>query len=60
MYMLVYNSLWYFQPEVFQGMLGDPQGTLIKPYINNMIPLNWLNMSVDTYKLKCKEIFLKM
>ena len=27
--------------------------------INNKIPLNWLNMSVDTYKIKCKEIFLK-
>ena len=27
--------------------------------INNKIPLNWLNLSPTTYKLKCKELFLR-
>ena len=27
--------------------------------INNKIPLNWLNLSHTTYKLKCKELFLR-
>ena len=26
--------------------------------INNKIPLNWLNLSLDTYKVKCKKLFL--
>ena len=26
--------------------------------INNKIPLNWLNLSLDTYKIKCKKLFL--
>ena len=27
--------------------------------LNGKIPLKWLNSSYATYKLKCKEIFLK-
>ena len=27
-------------------------------YINNFIPLNWLNQSFDTYKIKCKKLFI--
>ena len=26
--------------------------------INNKIPLNWLNFSLDTFKIKCKKLFL--
>ena len=26
--------------------------------LSNKIPLNWLNMSMDTYKVHCKRIFL--
>ena len=26
--------------------------------INNKIPLNWLNFSLDMYKIKCKKLFL--
>ena len=26
--------------------------------LNDLIPLNWLNMSKDTYKVHCKELFL--
>ena len=25
-------------------------------YINDQIPLDWLNMSINTYKVKCKEL----
>ena len=28
------------------------------PVISNKIPLNWLNMSMDTFKVNCKKIFL--
>ena len=28
--------------------------------INNGIPLNWLNMSTDTFKVHCKKAFLKI
>ena len=27
--------------------------------INNSIPLNWLNLSIDTYKIPCKANFIK-
>ena len=27
--------------------------------INNQIPLSWLNLSKETFKIKCKELFLK-
>ena len=27
--------------------------------INNKIPFNWLNLSLGTYKIKCKSMFLK-
>ena len=27
--------------------------------INNSIPLNWLNLSMDTYKIPCKANFIK-
>ena len=30
------------------------------PVINNKIPLNWLNMTIDTYKVKCKKLFLSV
>ena len=26
--------------------------------LNNKIPLTWLNLSLDTYKIKCKLLFL--
>ena len=26
--------------------------------INNKIPLDWLNLSLDTYKVRCKKLFL--
>ena len=26
--------------------------------INNKIPLDWLNLSLETYKVKCKKLFL--
>ena len=29
-------------------------------YINDQIPLDWLNVSIDRYKVKCKELYLKM
>ena len=28
------------------------------PVINNKIPLDWLNLSFDTFKVKCKKILL--
>ena len=28
-------------------------------YINGKVPLKWLNLSIDCYKVKCKELFLK-
>ena len=28
--------------------------------VNNLIPLDWLNLSYATYKLKCKEKFVTM
>ena len=27
-------------------------------HINDMVPLSWLNMSIDTYKVHCKKLFL--
>ena len=27
--------------------------------LNNMIPKDWLSLSLDTYKTKCKTLFLK-
>ena len=27
-------------------------------YINDQIPLNWLNLAMSTFKVKCKEKFL--
>ena len=27
-------------------------------HINNQIPLSWLNMSMDTFKVHCKKLFL--
>ena len=27
--------------------------------INNKIPLDWLNLSLNTYKINCKKLFLK-
>ena len=27
--------------------------------INNLIPLNWFNLSFNTFKIKCKEKFIK-
>ena len=27
-------------------------------HINNVIPLTWLNMSIDTFKVHCKKLFL--
>ena len=27
-------------------------------YINNAIPLNWLNLSIESFKIKCKKTFL--
>ena len=26
--------------------------------LNNKIPLTWLNLSLDTFKVKCKKLFL--
>ena len=26
--------------------------------VNNKIPLNWLNLSVNSFKINCKKIFL--
>ena len=36
--------------------IKDP--TVLKDLNSNLIPLNWLNMSKDTYKVHCKELFL--
>ena len=30
------------------------------PTINNRIPLSWLNLSLDTYKVKCKQTLLNV
>ena len=27
--------------------------------MNNKIEKNWINLSLETYKVKCKELFLK-
>ena len=27
-------------------------------HINDIVPLSWLNMSIDTYKVHCKKLFL--
>ena len=27
-------------------------------YINGLVPLEWLNLSIGGYKVKCKELFL--
>ena len=32
---------------------------MMQNVLNRKIPLKWLNSSYATYKLKCKEIFLK-
>ena len=42
---------------------GDP--VLVEFVVNaskskNVIPLNWLNLSMDLYKIKCKRIFLSV
>ena len=31
---ICFKTLVCFQSEMFQGILGDSQGTLIEPYIN--------------------------
>jgi hypothetical protein len=28
--------------------------------LNHKIPLQWLNLSIDTFKVKCKTLFLWM
>ena len=28
-------------------------------YINGLVPLEWMNLSINGYKVKCKELFLK-
>ena len=28
-------------------------------YLNDLIPLSWLNLSIDSFKVHCKKMFLK-
>ena len=40
-----------------QRFLIDGREFLLEP-LNNKIPLAWLNMSLNTFKIDCKKLFL--
>ena len=47
---ICFKTLVCFQSEMFQGILGDSQGTLIEPYINDN--KNYLNEGLMTRRIK--------
>ena len=38
--------------EFFEKKVGD--------ILNHEIPLTWLNMSIDTFKIHCKKLYLSL
>ena len=45
--------------DISQYKIGKNLITNRLTVINNMIQFNWLNLTPITYKLKCKELFMK-
>ena len=58
-------KLWKNRNLTFEGkslIINDVgKNTLLNRFcdLNNMIDKSWLEMSLDTHKVKCKELFLR-
>ena len=74
LYNLTFNSIEFMQLNFNQILTGHQTCFKIQKhnkykvglnalsnrlyYINNKIPLEWLNSPISTYKVKCKQMFL--
>ena len=55
------NKITIYEINILNGDSLDKESLANRLYyLSDLIPLSWLNLSLDSFKVNCKKLFFKM